>query len=77
MILKYKVPKEERFRFDNKKVLYCKVCQIQEIKSYSSPVYAILRVKMINFHNMSNIFTNDDLKKLNLLDYIKIKFKIY
>ena len=71
MILKYKVPKAERFRFDNKKTIYCKIEQMQKL--YTLNEICIYKVKMLNLDNASNIFVNTDLKKLNLIDKIKVK----
>ena len=71
MILKYKVPKEERFRFNNKKVIYCKIMQMQKI--YTLNGICICKVKMLNLDNASNIFVSTDLKKLNLIDKIKVR----
>lgn len=67
MILKYKVPKPYGNVFEGKKVIYCKVQK--SIVVDNKKVYL---VKMINFKNMSNVFAANELKKLNIIDRIKV-----
>ena len=67
MIYKYKVPKHYRHIYNNKKILYCEVKQ--ELDKIKPKIYL---VKMINFMNVSNIFNEKQLKRLNLLDKIKV-----
>lgn len=67
MILKYKVPKPYGNVFEGKKVIYCKVQK--SIVAGNKKVYL---VRMINFRNMSNVFAENELKKLNIIDRIKL-----
>lgn len=67
MILKYKVPEQYKKIFNNKKVIYCKI--ISEVENLKPKIY---KVKMINFMNLSNIFNEKHLKKLNIIDKIKV-----
>ena len=69
MILKYRVPKYYLKSYDNKKVIYCKIVKTTE--TINKKVYL---AKMINLYNVSNIFVEDELKELNLLDKIKLLF---
>lgn len=71
MILKYIVPKKERFRYHNKKIIYCEVEQEQKMVTCNKICY---KVRMLNHYNLSNIFLNSDLKKLNILDKLKLIF---
>ena len=71
MIFKYKVPKKERFRYGNKKIIYCEVEQEQKMVICNKICY---KVRMLNYKNLSNIFLNSDLKNLNILDKIKLVF---
>lgn len=68
MILKYKVPKHYLKNYENKKIIYCKIINTTELNT--KKVYL---VKMLNFYNISNLFGNYELEKLNLLDKIKLK----
>ena len=63
MILKYKVPLPYRDMFKNKKIIYC------EILEKAEKVYL---VKMLNGDNLKNVFADNELKRLNLFDRIKI-----
>ena len=69
MILKYKVPKHYLKSYNNKKIIYCNI--IKTTETINKKVYL---VKMINLYNVSNIFGEDELKELNLLDKIKLLF---
>ena len=69
MLLKYKVPKHYLQNYENKKIIYCKIINTTELNT--KKVYL---VKMINFYNISNLFGNYELEKLNLLDRIKLLF---
>lgn len=75
MILKYKVPKEYRKKvYDNKKIIYCEIEQSLKLKDCEQEVY---KIKMLNYNNFSNIFSKNELQKLNILDKIKIKLGGY
>lgn len=67
MILKYKVPPPYITMFSGKKTIYCKV--ISKTEAVGKKVYL---VKMINYQNLTNVFGDEELSKLNLLDRIKI-----
>lgn len=67
MILKYKVPKPYGNVFEDKKVIYCKVQK--SIVADNKKVYL---VRMINFRNMSNVFAENELQRLNIIDRIKL-----
>lgn len=69
MILKYKVPKPYGNVFEGKKVIYCKVQK--SIVADNKKVYL---VRIINFRNMSNVFAENELKRLNLIDRIRLLF---
>ena len=69
MILKYKVPKHYLQNYENKKIIYCKIINTTELNT--KKVYL---VKMLNFYNISNLFGDYELEKLNLLDRIKLLF---
>lgn len=68
MILKYEVPKTERKIYNNKRIIYCKIKQtlklVEGMNAYNT--------EMINLNNRTNIFLNVNLKKLNLIDKIRI-----
>ena len=70
MILKYKVPKEIKKVYDNKKIVYCEILQTIKLKGCDEEVY---KVKMINYNNFSNIFSKNELQKLNVLDKIILR----
>lgn len=69
MVYKYIVPDDYKKMYNNKKVIYCKI--INQVENLEPKIYL---VRMINFMNLSNIFNEKHLKKLNLLDRIKILF---
>lgn len=69
MILKYKVPQKLRYRYGNKKIIYCKIEQEIKMKTCNRICY---KVRMLNHKNLSNIFLDDDLEKLNILDRLKL-----
>lgn len=69
MLYKYIVPEHYKKMFDNKKIIYCEV--INTVEDIQPKVYL---VKMINFMNASNIFSEKDLQELNILDKVKIFF---
>ena len=69
MILKYKVPDYYLESYNNQKVIYCKIVKTTE--TTNKKVYL---VKMLNLYNISNIFGDYELEKLNLLDKIKLLF---
>jgi hypothetical protein len=71
--MKYKVPKELRSKMNNKKTIYCKIKKVQELKMSERKIYL---VNMINYGFLSNMFMDYELEKLNMLDNIKIKFKL-
>ena len=71
MILKYKVPENLRKKYGNKKIIYCKIEQEQKMKTCNRICY---KAKMLNYKNLSNIFLNNDLEKLNILDRLKLIF---
>lgn len=66
MLYKYIVPEHYRKKY-NKKVIYCEV--IRSLENLKPKIYL---VKMINVYNLSNIFNEKDLKKLNIIDKIKV-----
>ena len=71
MILKYIVPKQYRKKvYDNKRVIYCEILQKIELKDCEQEVY---KIRMLNYNNFSNIFSKDELQKLNILDRIKVR----
>lgn len=69
MILKYKVPPQYYTMFNNKNVIYCKI--LNKTEALSQKVYL---VRMINHNNLTNVFAEKELKKLNLIDKIKLIF---
>lgn len=69
MILKYKVPPQYYTMFNNKNVIYCEV--LNKTEALNQKVYL---VKMINHNNLTNVFAEKELKKLNLIDKIKLIF---
>lgn len=69
MLYKYIVPEHYKKMFSNKKIIYCEV--INTVEDIQPKVHL---VKMINFMNASNIFSEKDLQKLNILDKVKIFF---
>ena len=71
MIVKYKVPEDEKKRYDNKKILYCKV--LQEQPMFYSDLICYL-VKILNIKDRSALFLSKEMQKLNLLDRIKLLF---
>lgn len=68
MILKYKVKSEEMHIY-NADYVYCKILSVQKIPDTK---YKIYKVKMLNHHGFHTIMVSDELKKLNLKDYIKL-----
>lgn len=72
MILKYKVPKNTRFRYKNKKIIYCIIKDEIFISMSKKKVYL---VSMLNHGNKTSIFLDNELEKLNLFDKLKIHFK--
>ena len=73
MVYKYEVPKKFRTIFFNKKVVYCEVSQSETLRND----IVAYKVVMLNCHDISNIFLSKDLKPLNFIDKIKVKFKLY
>lgn len=69
MILKYKVPPQYYTMFNNKNIIYCKV--LSTTKALNKKVYL---VRMINYNDLTNVFVEKELKKLNLIDIIKLIF---
>ena len=69
MILKYKVPPQYYTMFNNKNVIYCKV--LNKTEALNQKVYL---VRMLNHNNLTNVFAENELKKLNLLDRIRLLF---
>lgn len=69
MILKYKVPPQYYTMFNNKNVIYCEV--LSTTKALNKKVYL---VRMLNHNNLTNVFAEKELKKLNLIDKIKLSF---
>ena len=69
MIYKYLVPEHYKKMYNNKEVIYCKV--IKKIDGIEPKIYL---VKMINLMGVYNIFNRKSLKKLSLLDIIKVIF---
>ena len=69
MILKYKVPPQYYTMFNNKNIIYCKV--LSTTKALNKKVYL---VRMINHNNLTNVFAEKELKRLNILDIVKLKF---
>lgn len=69
MILKYKPDKTYRRVYEGKKTIYCKVLEVKDISNLKC-----YKVKMINYHNMSNILIETELEKLNIIDKIKLLF---
>lgn len=69
MLYKYIVLKDYKKMYNNKKIIYCEV--INTIEDIQPKVHL---VKMVNFRNASNIFSEKDLQELNILDKIKIFF---
>ena len=69
MILKYKVPKQYLPMFQDKKVIYCKV--LKKIDADNKKVYL---VRMLNHRKRTNVFADDELIKINLIDRIKLLF---
>lgn len=67
MILKYKVPPPYLEMFNNKHTIYCKI--ISTTKALNKKVYL---VKMINYMNLTNVFAECELQRLNLIDRIKL-----
>lgn len=69
MILKYKVPPQYYTMFNNKNVIYCKV--LNKTEALNQKVYL---VRMLNYYDLTNVFAEKELKKLNLIDKIKLSF---
>ena len=69
MILKFKVPENQRFRYNNKDIIYCEIKKELDLKMSNKKVYL---VSMINYGNKTSIFTSSELKKLNLFDRLKL-----
>ena len=69
MILKYKVPENQRFRYNDKKIIYCEIQQEIDLKMSNKKVYL---VSMINDRNRTSIFTSKELKRLNLFEKLKL-----
>lgn len=73
MILKYKVPKKYERIYGKPKIIYCKI-----LKTYDIPgVYKIYLVKMLNHHNLTSIFNEEELEKLSFIDKIVIRRRKY
>ena len=72
MIYKYIVPKHERKRYVGKKVIYCEVIdKILLANEYKDYVY---KVKILNNNNRISVFNSNEVKKLNVIDKIKVFF---
>ena len=69
MILKYKVPENQRFRYNDKKIIYCEIKKELDLKMSGKKVYL---VSMLNYGNKTSIFTSKELKRLNLFDKFKL-----
>lgn len=69
MILKYKVPPQYYTMFNDQNIIYCKV--LNKTEALNKKVYL---VRMINHNNLTNVFAEKELKKLNLIDKIKLSF---
>ena len=69
MILKYKVPPQYYTMFNDQNIIYCKV--LSTTKALNKKVYL---VRMLNHNNLTNVFAEKELKKLNLIDKIKLIF---
>jgi len=69
MILKYKVPPQYYTMFNSQNIIYCKV--LSTTKALNKKVYL---VRMLNHYNLTNVFAEKELKKLNLIDKIKLSF---
>ena len=67
MILKYKVPKQYLPMFQDKKVIYCKV--LKKIDTDNKKVYL---VRMLNHRKRTNVFAENELQRLNIIDRIKL-----
>lgn len=72
MVLKYNVPSRFRNIYNNQKTIYCEIQQSEELKA--DDYLVMYKVKMLNCNGFSNIFLNRDLKKLNIIDKIKLIF---
>ena len=68
MIYKYEVPRKEKKKYNNKEVVYCKV--LEGISMGNGIV--LLKVKKLNLQKERDYFLNTELKKLNLLDRLKV-----
>lgn len=69
MILKYKVPPQYYTMSNDQNIIYCKV--LSTTKALNKKVYL---VRMLNHNNLTNVFAEKELKKLNLIDKIKLSF---
>lgn len=69
MILKYKVPENQRFRYNNKEIIYCEVKRQLDLKMCKKKIYL---VTMLNNERLTSIFSSKELKRLNILDRIKL-----
>lgn len=67
MILKYKVPPQYYTMFNNKNIIYCEV--LSTTKALNKKVYL---VRMINHNNLTNVFAENELKRLNIIDRIEL-----
>ena len=68
MIYKYEVPRKEKKKYKGKSILYCKV---EDAINMGNGI-VLLRVKNLNLEKESDYFLNTELKKLNLLDRLKV-----
>lgn len=67
MILKYKVPPQYYTMFNNKNVIYCEV--LNKTEALNQKVYL---VRMLNHNNLTNVFAENELKRLNIIDRIEL-----
>lgn len=73
MILKYRVPLQEKSRYGNKNILYCEV--LDKINLVTNETKCVYKVKLLNNFSRIGIFSCDELKKINLIDRLIIFFK--
>lgn len=68
MIYKYEVPRKEKKKYNNKEVVYCKVLDATNMGN----AIVLLKVEKLNLKKERDYFLNTELKKLNLLDRLKV-----
>lgn len=69
MILKYIVPNQYKRMFGYKDKIYCKVIKTISIKTERKKVYLVRLLE----ENKTWVFSSDELKKLNIIEKLKLR----